>query len=76
MNILVVSATKEELKTLNNIEVLITGVGIPNTIFKLTNHLKTGHSEDCCRSRGSIRNRGIIQHDIPVYYGIVSNSCA
>tara|TARA_B100001758_G_C18378328_1_gene595680 strand:- start:599 stop:1174 length:576 start_codon:yes stop_codon:yes gene_type:complete len=39
MNILVVSATKEELKTLNNIEVLITGVGIPNTIFKLTNHL-------------------------------------
>ena len=43
---------------------------------KLTNQLKTGHSEDRCRSRGSIRNRGIIQHDIPVYYGIVSNSCA
>jgi len=39
MNILVVSATKEELKTLNNIEVLITGAGIPNTILELTNHL-------------------------------------
>ena len=39
MNILVVSATKEELKTLNNIGVLITGAGIPNTIFQLTNHL-------------------------------------
>lgn len=39
MNILLVVATKDEITTLNNVEFLITGAGIPNTILQLTTHL-------------------------------------
>ena len=40
MNILLVVATKDEITIQNNVEVLITGAGIPNTILQLTAHLK------------------------------------
>ena len=41
MKILIVSATKQESVTLQNtnIDLLVTGVGIPNTILNLTTHL-------------------------------------